>query len=508
MNDGTAERPLGRAVGWLVGSRWVARALGVGRTMVLSAILLPADFGHAVLVMSIVLFVEAITDMKVNFSLIRSRDQDDGLYDTAWTLQIIRGLLCGTGLALGAPWIGAFYGDPKLIAPLYLLALSLAIGGFVNVGMAQFFKEMDFRKVFIANVASRLVALVVSVVIAILTQSFWAVVIGYVVQRMVDVLVSYMMHPRRPRLGLTTLGDIGQHSAWLMVQNVLFQILLRADVFLIGKYAGAAALGPYYLAKMLAELIGTELASAFRVALFSKFVSHDHRHDAGARAVLAFATLSSATQAALLIGAPASLLLALCAKDLVSFALGAAWAPTTFFLQLFSANALFGIAAAAPASSILAAGHTRLVALRQAIGLAVFIPSVAFAAQTFGLGGVAVAVVLTTAVSCAYSFVVAARDVTGNWREVASGVLRIATATAMLGLASGLILAAMPDIAQRWHPLHLLRLLAAGSGGLAAYCGTLWLIWQLRGKPDGIETMAARMLLKIASRRRKERAKR
>lgn len=468
----------------------MARGLGIGRTLILSSILMPVDFGMAVLAMSIVLFVEAITELRVNFSLIRSREGASSLYDTAWTLQIIRGAVCGGVIAGVAPWIGRFYDNPELVGPLYLLAAALFIGGFANVGMAQFYKDMDFRQVFLANVSSRVAALVVSVVFAIVTKSFWAILVGYLVQRIVDVVVSFLLHPRRPKLGLGDIGEIGHHSKWLMVQGVLFQILLRTDVFMIGKFAGTAALGPYYLAKMIAELIGTELATALRTALYSKFVAQDHENIGERRAELAFQTLSAATLLSLLIGAPLSVLLGLCADDLVRFALKEEWASTAVYLRLFSLNALFGIAAAAPFAAILAAGHTRLVALRQAVGLAVFVPTLAVAARVYGLEGVAGAVVITTLVGTVYSFVFAMREVRGDWRGFGVDVLRITGALAVLACVALAVLWLMPPVAQRWHPLHVLRILLAGGLSVAVYCAVLWAAWRARGRPDSYEVIA------------------
>lgn len=486
-----------RAVGWLVASRWMARGLGIGRTLILSGILLPGDFGRAILVMSIVLFVEAITELRVDYSLIRSRENPDCLYDSAWTIQIMRGFVCGLVIIFCAPLIGRFYEDSLLVAPLYLLSIAVMIGGFVNVGIANFIREMDFRKIFIANVSSRAGALIVSVVFAIVTRSFWAILVGYLVQRLLDVFISYLMHPRRPKFDLISFGEISRHSKWLLLQGILFQILLRADVFLIGKFAGPTALGPYYLAKMIAELIGTEMATALRVALYSNFLRQDHEAGGEGNKLLAFRTLSFSTSLALLIGAPLSILLGLCANDLVHFSLDSQWASAGGFLQLFSINALFGIAAAAPAASILAAGHTRLVALRQAVGLVVFVPALWIGTKSFGLQGAAVAIVLTTMVSASFSLLFSMREVRGDWRAIGGNLFRIAVALMVLCGVALMTLGILPAVSERFNLLHLLRIAAASFASLISYGFVIWFQWYLLGRPDSFERVAFQVFSRI-----------
>lgn len=499
MAKSAKARSVGRATGWLVALRWMVRGLGIGRTLILAGILLPVDFGRAILAISIVLFVEAVTELQVDYSLIRSQDNPDSLYDAAWTLQIIRGFVSGLVIALSAPWIGYFYEDPLLVQPLYLLAIAVVVGGFVNVGMAEFHREMDFRKVFVAAASSRVASLVVAVAVAIVTKSFWAILIGYMVQRLVDVLVSYLMQRRRPKVGLVSASEIIRHSKWIMLEGILFQVLLRADVFLIGKFAGPAALGPYYLAKMIAELIGAELSTGLRGALFSKLARTNRETSDENRPDQSSETLQNAALLSLLIGAPFSVLLALCARDLVSFALEPQWASAIVFLHVFSLGALFSLADAAPAAVILAAGLTRMIALRQAVSLLVFVPALWIAMQSFGLQGAAIAVVITALVGTLFSFAIAMRHVQGRWRVLGTGMLRILVALLALTAVVLPTLALLPEVTGRWNLLHVLRIATASVVGLAMYGLAVRWQWQLIGRPGTYEETAGKILTSLLS---------
>ncbi|MEM8801893.1 MAG: oligosaccharide flippase family protein [Pseudomonadota bacterium] len=475
----------------MVGLRWMIRGLGILRTVIIAGILFPEDFGRAILAISIVMFVEAITEIQVDYSLIRSRQNTDALNNAAWTLQIIRGLIAAVIVAFSAQSVGDFYEDPLLVQPLYLLAVALFIGGFVNVGIAEFQRDMDFKKVFIVMGASRIASLVTSVVVALITQSFWAILIGYLVQRIVDVVVSFVMHARRPRLGVKSMGEIGKHSKWLMLQGILFQMLLRLDIFLIGKIAGPAALGPYYLAKMIAELVGTEMSQGLKTALFAKFVRQDRDADEATQTTMNFRQLRDTSHICLLIAAPLSLLMGLCATDLVAFALEERWSDAALYLQIFSFGALFGLADAAPLSVVLALGKTHLMAVRQAITLAVFAPVLWFASQTFGLVGAGVAVVMTFIIATIYDYYIAIRDLEPDWETFKQGLVRIAIAAGAMAAVSFAVLYALPEGSGRWDPMHLLRIAASSLAGLLVYSLVVRWQWTWRGRPETFEKLIA-----------------
>src|SRR5258708_6066675 len=88
---------------WRVFQRIATRGIGIISTLVLVRVLLPADFGLVALATTLAGAIDAMGAMGISFALITARDHDRQLYDTAFTITIIRGLVTGAATAAGAP---------------------------------------------------------------------------------------------------------------------------------------------------------------------------------------------------------------------------------------------------------------------------------------------------------------------------------------------------------------------------------------------------------------------
>jgi O-antigen/teichoic acid export membrane protein len=85
----------------------------------------------------------------------------------------------------------------------------------------------------------------VTVPLAIWLRNYWALVIGMVVGKIFAVVISYWMHSYRPRLSLAGASDLMSFSGWLLVNNTLYFFNERLTDFVVGRMAGASALGLY-----------------------------------------------------------------------------------------------------------------------------------------------------------------------------------------------------------------------------------------------------------------------
>ena len=86
-------RRVATGAGWLYAYRWLERLLDFLAIVVLARLLAPDDFGLVAIAASFVTIVDGLSAFDVDKALIRSRDDDRAIYDTAWTLSAMRGLL-------------------------------------------------------------------------------------------------------------------------------------------------------------------------------------------------------------------------------------------------------------------------------------------------------------------------------------------------------------------------------------------------------------------------------
>src|ERR1700737_217343 len=79
--------------GWTVSSRLVGRLIDLVTVLVLARTLTPADFGLAVLAMSLIAVVDTVLDIPLIQALTRLSRVDKTHLDTAFSLGSLRGLL-------------------------------------------------------------------------------------------------------------------------------------------------------------------------------------------------------------------------------------------------------------------------------------------------------------------------------------------------------------------------------------------------------------------------------
>jgi len=135
--EGIARRTVIGA-GWMILWRMATRVLGVLSTFVLARVLVPADFGLIAIATTFIGIFDAFSVFGLQDALIREGRPDRDLYDTAFTIGVIRGI-ANTGLVVaGASLAAEFFGDPRLAAVVLVLAILALCDGFENIAIVDF----------------------------------------------------------------------------------------------------------------------------------------------------------------------------------------------------------------------------------------------------------------------------------------------------------------------------------------------------------------------------------
>ena len=465
-----------RGTGWLIAWRMATRLLGLASTVVLVRLLAPADFGLIALASSFTLAVEAMALIDVEDAVTRARAPTRAVYDTAFTLGLLRGLAIGGMIAALAVPAARFFAEPRLAPVIFALGLGFLLDGLINVGVVDFRRDFAFHREVRLWLAPRLLSILLTIGTALLWRSYWALVVGILSQRALRVAFSYWMHPFRPRLGLSAWRGLLGYSLWLSAINVASLLRDRADTILLGRLLGAAPVGLFSIGSEIAALPTTELVEPACRAAFSGFsTARNTGLDAGQTWLAIIAGLT-------LLTFPAGVGLALIAGPLVQLAFGERWmaaVPLVQVLGIAGALAAFGTI-----GSVLLRVHGKMrlvlgiilagAALRVALLLALI--------PRFGLPGAGVAVALGMVFDHLLYLVVTLRGfaiplpaLLGRlWR----GVLATAAMAAVL-LASGF---GGPGAAN-----PALALLGGVTIGVAVYVAVLLALWALAGRPEGAE---------------------
>jgi O-antigen/teichoic acid export membrane protein len=396
MSAAPAERGFGQAMAsgafWMICARMAFRLIGLASTVILARLLVPEDFGIVAMAMIVVAFVEVMGEFAFDAALIQRQDATREHYDTVWTLSLIRGVVSAI-VMLAAAWpLAALFGEPALAPVLAVLAATQLVIHAINPATVDFRKHFNFGREFYFMVLPKLVSFGLTVGLAVLWRSYWALVAGYIGYGLVRVAASYMLVSFRPRLTLAKWRDIFGFSGWMLVMSIGYALRMRLSAIVVGSSAGAHTLGVFTIAHELANLATTELAAPLRRALYPGFARIQADRPRLRAAVL------NAFSLVCLVCMPIVAGTALCAEQIVYILLGSGWGDAVPFLQVL---ALAGIM-----TTCLGHAHPAYLALnRPDVGAYVTIGEVALLLPTIllfhawmGTIGVAWAVVAVEAV--------------------------------------------------------------------------------------------------------------
>ena len=467
---------------WVIGMRTVVRILGLVSTVILARLLTPADFGLIALATMLSAAVESLGMLSFDVWLIRHASAGRTHYDTVWTLTVIRGAVFASIILLSSAPLAAYFDEPRLFNLLLLLASLAGLQSLHNVGIVDFQKKLNFDKDFKLFTVPRLAAFVVTVSCGVAFRSYWALAAGIATNRLCALLLSYRMHPFRPRFSLVHWREVFDISKWMLAGNWLGFAYLRADTFILAKLVGAESLGIYTIAREIADLASSEIVAPIRRVMLPGY--SQLRADP-ARLVRAFV---DGFALIVFFGLPCAVGIGLVSEPLVHILLGAQWVDAIVLIKVLAWYAVASVGIANQGPMLISLGHVKTSTAIIAIGVLLLVPAFAWGAQKYGVYGGAVAASVVNVAMLAISLSVTLRYLRMSPWALIAGTWRAVVATALMYIVVTYAL----DLARDAVPL--LGLLVGVVSGALTYIVAVLGLWILTGKADGPEHATVRLL--------------
>jgi O-antigen/teichoic acid export membrane protein len=462
-----------RGSAWMVAMRWSLRLVGLVSTAILARLLMPEDFGIVAMAAVVAGLLDTAAYAGVDLALIRADDDSRAYRDSAFTIQLLQSIAIAALLVACAPFAAAYYSEPRVAIVLYCVAARAVIEGLNNIGIVAFRKELDFAKEFRFNLYSKLINLAIVVAAAFWLRNYLALVVGMISGAAIGAVLSYAMHPYRPRLSLAKARALWSFSNWLLVSRVGSFASRKADQFIVGGAVGATALGNYHVATELATMPTTELVMPMRRALFPTLAKLQN-DAAGFRT----AVLRVFSALALLCFAMGFGLVGV-SSEVVRIVLGPKWLDAIPLMQWLALYGAFAALASVLEVPIWVKGKTQFSALQSWIELVALAPLIIVAVRAQGLEGAALARTLVAVGMLPLMLYMTART-------CPIGMLALAAAIWRPLLAGAVMLACLLLPLPYPHALAL-ALAAKVALGAAVYAACVLVLWVASGRPDGVE---------------------
>lgn len=276
------------AASWSMGGYFASQALRIGSNLVLARLLAPELFGLAAVGTMVAVIVVLLSDIGLHQAVIQNSKGDQPEFlDTAWAIQIIRGMAIWAGciaIALAIShlaktgWVPAhsIYADPQLPLVIILSSFGVVISGFQSMKLVLSYRQLGLHRVTMIDLYSQLGGIVVGLFLAWTTRSVWACVSFGLVSTFIATILSFTWLPGRSdrfRIHRDSALEILRFGRWIMFSSFFTIISGNGDRILLGNWASAPTFGLYTLAFGLVAMLdglGSRLYGSIGTAILSK----------------------------------------------------------------------------------------------------------------------------------------------------------------------------------------------------------------------------------------------
>jgi len=247
-----------RGAVWTIASYGLSQVLRLGSNLILTRLLVPEMFGLMSLVYVFITALHLFSDVGIGTSLIQNkRGEEPDFLNTAWTLQVCRGvILWFCTLLLAAP-IAHLYQQPQFLWLIPVVGLGTVISGFNSTSVFTLNRNMAFGQLAIFELSGQLIGIVVMIVWAWLSPTIWAILMGSFASQILQLVWSHYWNsasPNRLIWNQEVVKEIISFGKWIFVSTALTFFAEQADRLILGKLLTLDLLGVYGVALNLADI--------------------------------------------------------------------------------------------------------------------------------------------------------------------------------------------------------------------------------------------------------------
>jgi O-antigen/teichoic acid export membrane protein len=459
LNTDSIGRRAGRGLRWSLLGTMATKVGSFAMGIVLARLLSPEDFGVYAIALAATAVLMHVNDVGLIAATVQWRGRLEDMAPTAATMAAVFGIGIYGLFYLAAPAFAGFAGDPDAAAVVRIITFVIVIDGLTAVRAGALMRTFRQDKLVVANSAGLAANAAVAISLAVAGAgafSFaWGLVAGAVVTGVLVFLFARLpvrlgfdrdVARRLLRFGVPLAASLGVEA---IVMNIQFMI--------IGRIAGAAALGYFLLAFNVSSWAQSTLGTAIRyvsVPGFSRLSEHDDD------------TLSAGVQRSMVllvtVVAPIVALTSVLAAPLIALLYGGQWAPSAPVLSVLALLTFVRMVTALGVDVLMGAGATRstfwiyvgwAVALIPVLWIGTRLDGIQGAAIAHAVIGFAVAIPLTA---------IALTRARVHLSPIGPAIVRPVLAS----LLAAVVAAAVASVT---GPHPFVQLAAAGTAGLLVY---------------------------------------
>ncbi|WFU07158.1 MOP flippase family protein (plasmid) [Rhizobium sp. CB3171] len=370
--------------------RWTTFAT-IGRVVlqtiqliVMARLISPHDFGLMAMIISVTAFIQLFADLGLSTTIIYAREISAEVLSTLYWLNLLSGAVLSIAVWMGSPTIAGFYGTPELEMPLALAGTSfilLAIGQQIKV-LAE--KRLAFRSIAVVELVSATFSTMLTITVAYFGGGVYSLVAGVIALSGGNSLLYWLFARDRwvPSLHFN-IADASENlksGLYLLLTSLANTATVQADVMIVGRLLGSAALGLYTVPRELTLKVmfaTNPIVTRVGTPLLAKAQGDK---DLLRKIYLSTLRMTSA------INFPIYACMAVFRREVVITVFGSAWLPSANLLGIMAVWGMFRALGNPIGSLLYGTGNARLALIQSVCVTLLIIPTIGLGSAWGTLG--------------------------------------------------------------------------------------------------------------------------
>ena len=373
---------VGSAAKWSIFTEIIVKIISPITNMILARILVPEEFGVVATVTMIVSFADIFTDAGFQKYVVqhqfKTKEDEDLSINVAFWTNISISLLLWLLIFLFAEQIATVVGNPGMGKVIYIGAAILPMTSFSSIQAAIFRKNLNYKELSFIRIIVKFIPLVVTVPLALMKFSYWALIIGNIAGELCNTLLLTYFSTWKPHLiyRFDKLQEMLHFCMWSLMETISSWLVTNSGIFVLGTLFSQYYLGIYKTGTTMVAQITSLISGATISVLFAGLSHVQHNYDEYKNLYFKFLKMIGI----LVIPLGAGILMY---GDIVrSILLGSKWADADLLIALWGFvlaesvifNDMSGVVT-------LSKGQPKLIFFSNMVQAAILIPSLYFAAQ-------------------------------------------------------------------------------------------------------------------------------
>lgn len=261
---------------WTVVQRFSSMAVQFLSGIILARLLMPSDYGAIGMLLIFINVGNVFLDGGFGSALIQKYRPSQEDYSTIFWWNLVMSIGIYLIIFIISPYVAEFYHMPILSSVLKVQALTIIISGITVVQLNKLKKELQFKKISIAQFLGIAIGFGVTIVMAYKGFGVWALVAQYLLISLVPSLIYWLTNKWLPSFIFSkeSFKELFSFGVFMLFSRVITVVCRNLQGLLIGRFYNAGTMGYYTKGKSLEGYATTSISEALSQVTYPLYAEY------------------------------------------------------------------------------------------------------------------------------------------------------------------------------------------------------------------------------------------